>query len=131
LPVASHDFQQFVALAPGVNGTRRMGGGGQDTYMIDGVSAMDTGNNGLLGGLNLPIDAVAEVKVLTSAYQAEYGRSSGLQVSAVTRSGTNQFKWSIFSYERPSPEVFTPWADSLNGYPKVVSRQIDVGYTFG
>ena len=79
LPVASHDFQQFVALAPGVNGTRRIGGGGQDTYMIDGVSAMDTGNNGLLGGLNLPVDAVAEVKVLTSAYQAEFGRSSGLQ----------------------------------------------------
>jgi hypothetical protein len=31
LPVASHDFQQFVALAPGVNGARRIGGGGQDT----------------------------------------------------------------------------------------------------
>jgi hypothetical protein len=52
--------------------------------MIDGVSAMDTGNNGLLGGLNLPVDAVAEVKVLTSAYQAEFGRSGGLQISAVT-----------------------------------------------
>ena len=105
LPIAGHDFQQFVALTPGVFGARRIGGGGQDNYMIDGVSAMDTGNNTLLGGLNLPIDAVAEVKVVTSAYQAEYGRSSGLQVSAVTRSGTNKLKFSLFSYERQSDEV--------------------------
>ena len=131
LPVASHDFQQFVALAPGVNGTRRIGGGGQDTYMIDGVSAMDTGNNGLLGGLNLPVDAVAEVKVLTSAYQAEFGRSSGLQISAVTRSGTNQLKWSVFSYQRPAPFVNNRWAEELNGYPDPVSRQFDIGYTLG
>ena len=131
LPIAGHDFQQFVALTPGVFGTRRIGGGGQDNYMIDGVSAMDTGNNSLLGGLNLPIDAVAEVKVVTSAYQAEYGRSSGLQVSAVTRSGTNRLKFSLFSYERQSDDVFMPWADDLNGYPDVVSRQLDIGYTLG
>ena len=120
-----------MALAPGVNGTRRIGGGGQDNYMIDGVSAMDTGNNWLLGGLNLPVDAVAEVKVLTSAYQAEYGRSSGLQISAVTRSGTNQLKWSVFSYQRPAPIVNNRWADELNGYPDPVSRQFDIGYTLG
>lgn len=131
LPIAGHSFQQFVSLTPGVFGARRLGGGGQDNYMIDGVSAMDTGNNALLGGLNLPVDALAEVKVVASAYQAEFGRSSGLQVSAVTRSGTNRLKFQMFTYERQSDEVFMPWADTLSGYPDVVSRQIDIGYTLG
>ena len=35
-------------------------------------------------------ESIGEVKVLTQAYQAEYGRSSGMQVTAVTKSGTNQ-----------------------------------------
>ena len=56
LPALSHSFQQFLGLVPGVKGTTRIGGGGQDNYMIDGVSAMDTGNNGLMGGLNLPVE---------------------------------------------------------------------------
>ena len=43
----------------------KIGGSGQTNYMIDGISAMDTGNNGLMGGLTLPIDQVAEVKVIT------------------------------------------------------------------
>ncbi|MEP6917750.1 MAG: carboxypeptidase regulatory-like domain-containing protein, partial [Acidobacteriota bacterium] len=131
LPIGSHDFQQFVAMTPGVNGLNRVGGGGQDNYMIDGVSAMDTGNNSLMGGLNLPVDAVAEIKVLTSGYPAEYGRSSGLQVSAVTRSGTNRFRWSVFSYQRESPAPTASWADTENGFPRVVSQQLDVGYTLG
>ncbi|MEO7190739.1 MAG: carboxypeptidase regulatory-like domain-containing protein [Vicinamibacterales bacterium] len=131
LPIASHDFQQFIALTPGVNGTTRIGGGGQNNYMIDGVSAMDTGNNGLMGGLNLPVDAVAEVKVLTSGYQAEYGRSSGLQVSAVTRSGTNRFQWSLFNYQRSSGLGANSWANRQNGDPKPVVQQLDVGYTLG
>ena len=129
LPIASHDFQQFLAIAPGVNGTTRIGGGGQDNYTIDGVSAMDTGNNGLRAGLNLPVDAVAEVKLLTSGAPAEYGRSSGMQVSAVTRSGTNQFQWSLFNYLRNSALNSNSWANAQNGSPKPVSRQLDLGYT--
>ena len=41
------------------------------------------------------VESIAEVKVLTSVYQAEYGRSSGLQITAVTKSGTNQFRGSV------------------------------------
>src|SRR4030095_226291 len=98
----NHNFTEFLTLVPGVTGTTKIGGSGQTNYMIDGISAMDTGNNGLMGGLNLPIDQVAEVKVITSGYQAEYGRSIGLSVSAVTKSGTNQFRGSVYDYERHS-----------------------------
>ena len=54
---------------------------------IDGVANIDTGDNG--GNMaTTNIDAVAEFKVLTNAYQAEYGRAVGAQVQVVTKSGT-------------------------------------------
>ena len=64
----------------------------QNNIMMDGISAMDTGNNGQMLAMN--IESIAEVKVLTQGYQAEFGRSSGLQITAVTKSGTNRFRGS-------------------------------------
>ena len=58
--------------------------------MMDGVSTMDTGSNSPL--LQMNVESIAEVKVLVSGYQAEYGRSSGVQVTAITKSGTNKFR---------------------------------------
>jgi hypothetical protein len=68
-----------------VNGSR----GGVHNLTVDGVSNMDTGNNGMSGNINL--DAVEEFKILTNAYQAEYGRSSGAQISVVTKSGGRSY----------------------------------------
>ena len=57
---------------------------------VDGSTNINTGNNsGLLVTVNP--DAVAETKVLTSNYQAEYGRSGGGFVLLTTKSGTNEF----------------------------------------
>src|SRR6187399_2978683 len=116
LPISggSHNFADFLTFVPGVSGTAKIGGGGQTNYQIDGVSAMDSGNNGLMGGLNLPVDAIAEVKVITSGYQAEYGRSSGLQIAAVTKSGTNQFHGALYDYERHSRWNENTWANQKN-----------------
>src|SRR5262249_13050048 len=44
----NHNFTEFLTLVPGVTGTTKIGGSGQTNYMIDGISAMDTGNNGLM-----------------------------------------------------------------------------------
>ena len=88
-----------MAFVPGVNGEdatsaggTRLGGASQNNIMMDGISAMDTGNNGQM--LQMNIESIGEVKILTQGYQAEYGRSSGLQITAVTKSGTNQFRGS-------------------------------------
>jgi hypothetical protein len=109
--------------------TTRFGGGGQNNIMMDGVSTMDTGNNGQL--LAMTPEAIAEVKVLTSGYQAEYGRSSGLQITAVTKSGTNQYHGSIYDVLRNSDWNSNAWANKINGTPKAVDKQSDWGYTFG
>src|SRR5688572_9118498 len=76
LPITRGNFINVVAFTPGVNGTTRLGGVGQNNIMMDGVSAMDTGSNGQM--LQLNVESIGEVKILTQGYQAEFGRSSGL-----------------------------------------------------
>jgi hypothetical protein len=72
-----------------VNGQRP----NSNNMTIDGVANIDTGDNG--GNMaTTNIDSVAEFKVLTNAYQAEYGRAVGGQVQVVTKSGSQQFKGS-------------------------------------
>jgi hypothetical protein len=130
-------MMSYIQLMPGIQtgntGTqqRRIGGGGQDNVMLDGLSALDTGNNGVMSGMDLPIDSIAEIKVVTSGYSAEYGRSSGAQVSAVTRSGTNRFHGSVYDYERNSDWNHNSWANQANGNAKTVSKQRDWGFTIG
>src|SRR6266545_1705310 len=80
-----------------VNGQRP----NSNNITIDGVANIDTGNNG--GNMaTTNIDAVAEFKVLTNAYQAEYGRAVGGQLQVVTKSGTQDFHGSGYWYGRRS-----------------------------
>ncbi len=69
-----------------VNGTRP----NQKELTVDGSSNIDTGNN-VDTHASLNPDAIAEVKVLTSNFQAEYGRAGGAFISVVSKSGTNAF----------------------------------------
>ena len=131
LPIANRGFASLASLAPGVSsGTNpsRIGGGGQNNIMMDGISTMDTGNNGIL--LQMNVESIAEVKVLTSSYQAEYGRSSGLQITAVTKSGTNRFRGSVYGVvprlrlERQQPDQ-RPQRRSEDGAERKGSRVFD------
>ena len=70
-----------------INGTRSL----QHEYTVDGVTNLNLGNN--TGGLvSLNPDALQEVKVLTSNYQAEYGRSGGGFIALTTRGGTSELR---------------------------------------
>jgi Carboxypeptidase regulatory-like domain/TonB-dependent Receptor Plug Domain/TonB dependent receptor len=74
----------------------------QNNYRLDGVSLNDYANGApgsVLGG-NLGVDAIQEFSVLTSNYSAEYGKTSGGVVNAVTRSGTNSFHGSAYEFFR-------------------------------
>ena len=101
---------------------------------IDGISIIDTGNNGTLLSLNL--DSVAEFKVLTSNYQAEYGRSAGAQISAVTRGGTRDFHGSAYAFRRHDGMNANTWLNNRDstatnkiGKPRLDQR--DLGFTIG
>ena len=104
LPAMNRNYFAAVALLPGVQFTPSVQMG-NDTITSAGQSPQ--GNNVTVdGGYNMddalgatagaqvrtPLEAVQEFQVLTSMYDAEFGRASGVIVNAVTKAGTNQFK---------------------------------------
>jgi hypothetical protein len=119
-----------------VNGQRP----NSNNMTIDGVANIDTGNNG--GNMaTTNIDSVAEFKILTNAYQAEYGRAVGGQVQVVTKSGTQAFHGSGYWYGRRSDWNANTWTNKRNAAPPPVgvgketplpdASRNDYGYTIG
>src|SRR5581483_12080370 len=85
------------------------------SYLLDGGL-----NNNVFrdGGLQAPNpDAVEEFRVITSNYNAEYGRSGGGIVNVITKSGTNEYHGTLFEYLRNSDlnarSFFTPTVSDL------------------
>ena len=117
LPLNGRSASDVAALEPGVIRARAstIGGGAngygnqqtifgsrprQNNSSLDGIRVNDYAN-GPLGsaiGINLGVDALERLSVLTFNDRAEYGRSSGGYISTSTRSGTNGFHGSVFEY---------------------------------
>lgn len=118
LPLNGRDFAQLALLEPGVAPSRRTsdsGGPGtklvlggnrpsQVSFLLDGSDINDANNNtpGSAAGVLLGVDTLREFRVLTNAYSAAYGRSGGGVISAVTKTGTNDFHGSVFEFVRNS-----------------------------
>jgi hypothetical protein len=121
IPINNRNFVQLVALAPGVSsnladqvyvGTTNPNGeaniinlavngarSSQNTFTVDGADITDRGSNLTIQAYP-SVDSIGEFRVLRSLYPAESGRSGGGQVNVVTRSGTNQFRGSVFEFVR-------------------------------
>jgi TonB dependent receptor-like, beta-barrel len=121
LPLNGRDWLQLATLQVGVaaivtpaalNHTRGLGmkmsiSGGrpsENVYLVDGLVVNDTSGNSPGGaiGVNLGVDSIREFSVLTNTYSAEYGRSAGGVINAVSKSGTNLFHGSAFEFLRNS-----------------------------
>jgi hypothetical protein len=136
LPLANRSYDALLGLAPGVASNpgaltpaTRIGGGGGGNFMLDGATAMDPGVN--RPASRVSVEAIAEVRVVTSGYQAEYGRSSGLQINAITKSGTNEFHGSLYDVERNSKWNTNSKTNILNGDPKPFQDERDWGFALG
>ena len=116
LELNGRSFVQLIELSPGVSnqtgqseGTTGPGGsvsysvnGGRTEYNnweIDGGDVMDSGS---MSNLNVfpNVDALDQVQVFTSSYDAQYGRSGSGAIEAVTKSGTNEIHGEAFEYLR-------------------------------
>jgi hypothetical protein len=114
IPLKGRDYIGLVRLLPGVvdnqnrnapgwnnlsnisiNGNRT----GTVNLTLDGVSSLDTGS--MTGPYLAPsLDAVAEIKVLLTNYQAEYGRSSGGTINTVIKGGTHELHGGAYYFLR-------------------------------
>src|SRR5579871_4099874 len=126
LPLNGRSWTDLATLQPGVNsiqtqpsfasgsdrGNRGFGSQAsisgarpqQNNYRLDCVSINDYSNGApgsVLGG-NLGVDAIQEFSVLTSNYSAEYGKTSGGVINAVTKSGSNQLHGDAYEFLRKS-----------------------------
>ncbi|MCU1341704.1 MAG: hypothetical protein JWN92_1127, partial [Candidatus Acidoferrum typicum] len=105
----------------------------QNNYRLDGISLNDYANGApgsVLGG-NLGVDAIQEFSVLTSNYSAEYGKTSGGVVNAVTRSGTNAFHGSGYEFLRNSALDAANFFENAGGIPKAPFKRNQFGGTIG
>ena len=124
LPLNGRDWTQLATLQPGVISVRAQASTGatanrgnrgfgdqladsghrpnENTYRIDGININDYSNGapGSTLGASLGVDAIQEFNVVTTNYTAEYGRTSGAVINAITRSGTNQFHGSGYFFDR-------------------------------
>jgi hypothetical protein len=118
LQLNGRSFAQLLALLPGVSTTNRspmdlLGGYGSNnaqqsvngsrrstlSWNVDGADNKDNGGDGSVF-VRVNVDAIAEFKVLTSSYNAEYGQNSGAIVNVALKSGTRDFHGSIYGFTR-------------------------------
>jgi hypothetical protein len=113
LPSETRNVPDLLSLEPGVfylpaDGTSRTGavnGGRSDqgNITIDGVDDNDQVNGyAFMGVLRETQDSIEEFRVTTSNAEADAGRSSGAQVSLLTKQGTNKYHGSAYEYDRPT-----------------------------
>lgn len=148
IAIKGRDFLGLLSTIPGVVDTRVgarevvmtgnvLGGlhvnGGRTTsimYALDGISAVDTGSNSSVH--NAPnMDAVSEVKVLTSNYQAEYGRNSAGTINVIIKSGTQDFRGSAYWYYRHESLNANNFFSNRTGTPRPIYRFNSGGYSIG
>ncbi|MGA2611514.1 MAG: carboxypeptidase regulatory-like domain-containing protein, partial [Terriglobia bacterium] len=143
LPLNGRNVLNLALLQPGVTevnpaatsgdqaGSFGIAGGKSDsvTFLLDGGI-----NNDLLANevvYNPNPDAIAEFRILTSNYSAEYGRNAGGIVSVVTKSGTNTLHGSAFDYVRNDLFDANLFFNNREGLPKQVLKRNQFGFTLG
>ena len=115
----SRDFTDLIRTAPGTQNERKSGiqidgaGGAEHRYVIDGMDT--TGIRTGVSGQEMPVDFVQEVQVKSSGYNAEFRATTGGVVSAITKTGSNQFRGSAGYYFRNN---------SFNGSKRPTLRQL-------
>ncbi len=110
LPLNGRNTLQLQLLVPGAGAVAAPGQGQNSTISING--GRQNGNNYVLDGgdnhdpyfnspsIFPPPDALEEFSIQTNSYSAEYGRNAGALMNAVTRSGSNQWRGSLFEFLR-------------------------------
>jgi hypothetical protein len=137
LPSETRNVPDLLSLQPGVlylpnandSRTGAVNGGRSDqgNVTLDGVDDNDQVNGyAFTGVLRETQDSIEEFRVTTGSANADAGRSSGAQISMVTKSGTNKFHGAAYEYYRPTNTVANDWfnkqAEIESGLPNIPGK---------
>jgi hypothetical protein len=141
MPLNGRNVLSLALLQPGVTEDNpddtsssqgfNIGGGRTDsvTYLLDGGLNNDLLSNGVV--FNPNPDSVAEFRILTSNYTAEYGRSGAGIISVVTKSGSNAFHGSAFDFVRNTDFDANEYFNIPAGLPRNNLKRNQYGGTLG
>jgi hypothetical protein len=104
-----------------------------NSFLLDGADVNDASNTGgsSAGGAMAGVEAVAEFRVVTNAYDAEYGKHTGAVVSAATKSGTNDLHGSVFEFLRNDNFDARNFFDRAEAAGKPEFRRNQFGFSAG
>src|SRR5499426_4073678 len=135
LPLEARNVVGLLAAQPGVvfivntdaegnttdmrNGSVNGGKSDQANVTLDGVDVNDQqAGFAFTSVLRVTLDAVQEFRVTTTNPNSEQGRSSGAQVSLITKSGSNQFHGSAYEFHRKTITSANDWFNNASGVPR-------------
>ena len=143
LPLNGRQFANLAALVPGVSlgfhtdptkstqfAPQVAGGGGRNiNYLIDGGD----NNDDTVGGLTqlFPLDSIGEFNFETQRFRADTGRANGGTIKVVTKSGTNDFRGSVFELFRDKSLNGLSHTEEVNNLPKGDYRRNQYGASLG
>jgi len=144
LPSVNRNFVGFVGLLPGIVPTISTESFGSDSVTVNGQDPRN--NNYMLDGANnnddvigqragtqarTPIEAVAEFQVITNQFDAEFGRTTGAIINAVTKQGSNKFSGSGFLFAQDAKLTAKNYFAKKLDLAKPDTSQVQLGGTLG
>jgi carboxypeptidase family protein len=103
-----------------------------NAFLLDGANINDaSGSSGSAAGTMAGVETVREFRVITNAYDAEFGNHTGGVISAITKSGTNQLHGSLFEFLRNDNLDAARWEDNKNGNQRPNFERNQFGGTVG
>jgi hypothetical protein len=143
LPSGNRNYMAFVGNVPGtifvpsaefLNDTFQANGqsAAANNIVFDGAGNTDEQRGSNVGGQTRAAnESIQEVQIITNQFDAEWGRASGAVVNAVTKSGTNQFTGSAFSFFTGKGVTATDFFTKVNGQEKPDVGKTEWGGTVG
>jgi len=147
IAVRGRDFFTYLLTVPGVvdnfsqrretmspdsiRGTFINGGReNQKNLAIDGITDLDTGSNSTVH-FQPNMDAISEIKVMTSNYQAEFGRNGGGVITVITKGGSRDFHGTAYDFYRHESLNANNFFNNRTNTPKSPYRYRITGYSLG
>ena len=134
IPLQTRNVVALLGVQPGATSTGQVLGArpDQNNVTLDGVDVNDNaGANGYNAVLPIPLDSVQEFRTTVAGFGADQGRSSGGQVSIITKSGSNQFHGTGYEYNRNTDLSANSWFSNRAGVPRAALIRNQYGASLG